>query len=386
MSAGDRVLLVAGEPSGDRIAAGIARALARRGVRCFGMGGLASAQAGVDVVADMRRSVAMGLTEVAGKLPALALSFARLLARSGRDRPAAAVLVNYTEYNLLLARQLRRQGVAVLWCVAPQVWAWRASRTAKVARAVDSMAVILPFEEALWRRAGVDAHYVGHPVLDVAQPTRAEARACLELEGDGPFLAVLPGSRPHEVRRLAPAMLAAAALLRRSRPRATARVLATESLDPKTIRWLREKAAAAGVDVVACGARDGASPYLPAFDAALVASGTATLESVLAGAPPVVVYRLSPVTGALARRMIRTKHVALPNIVLEGAYYPELLQRQVEPRLLVRELDGVLERREELARRADELRRKLACPLGGADGASSAERTASLAMRWVGTR
>jgi len=382
------VLFVSGEPSGDRIAAGIARALAPAKIPCFGMGGAASAAAGVEIVADIRRSAAMGLTEVAARLPALAMSFARLSARVRRQRPRAAVLVNYTEYNRLLGRRLRKIGVPVMWCVAPQVWAWRPERTAAIARAVDRMAVILPFEEEIWQKAGVDAHYVGHPALDDPWPTRAEARARLSLEGDGPFVALLPGSRAHEVRRLAPSMLAAVAALRQSTPRATARLLAAGSLDSSTSRWLKVMARKAAVEVLDIDAREGALGHLAAFDAALVASGTATLESALAGATPVVAYRLSRMTAALARRMVRTPHVALPNVILGGAHYPELLQEQAEPRRMARELARVLERGTEFAQKSEELRQRLAWSTNGSrsNGGTSSERIAALLSDWIEPR
>jgi lipid-A-disaccharide synthase len=386
-SSGDRaVLFVCGEASGDRIAAGIARALAPARIRCFGMGGAASRAAGVEIVADIRRSAAMGFTEVASRLPRLALSFARLSARVGRERPCAAVLVNYTEYNLLLGRRLRKMGIPVMWCVAPQVWAWRPARTAAVARAVDRMAVILPFEEALWQNAGVDAHYVGHPALDAAQPTKAEARARLALDGDGPFVGLLPGSRAHEVRRLAPVMLASVAVLKKNCPRASARLLAAGSLDPVTLQWLRAEARRAMVDVVDVDAREGALHHLPAFDATLVASGTATLESALVGATPVVAYRLSKMSASLARRLVRTPYVSLPNVILGGAHYPELLQDQAEPQRMARELALVLERRTEFAQKADQLRERLAWPRNGsrAQGGTSAERVAGLLSDWIG--
>lgn len=379
------VVFVSGEASGDRIAAGIARSLTPSNVRCFGMGGAASAAAGVEIVADIRQSAAMGLTEVAARLPRLAISFARLSARIRRERPRAAVLVNYTEYNLLIGRRLRKMGVPVMWCVAPQVWAWRPARTAAVARAVDRMAVILPFEEALWQKAGVDAHYVGHPALDACPPTRTEARARLALDGAGPFVALLPGSRVHEVRKLAPAMLAAVGLLKQRVPRATARLLAAGSLDPLTLFWLKAEAHKAGVDVIDVDPEQGAASLLPAFDAALVASGTATLECALCGATPVVTYRLSRMTAAVARRMVRTPHVSLPNVILGGPHYPELLQEQAEPRAMARQIALVLERPDEFGQKADELRRRLVWPKSGtpSPGRSSAERVAALLSDWI---
>jgi lipid-A-disaccharide synthase len=385
VSTAGAVLLVSGEASGDRIAAGIARDLAAGGVRCFGMGGAASAASGVEIVADIRRSAAMGFTEVAARLPALALSFARLSVRMRGERPRAAVLVNYTEYNLLMGRRLRKMGVPVLWCVAPQVWAWRPARKAKVARAVDRMAVILPFEEAIWRKAGVDAHYVGHPALDGAQPSRSEARSRLGVDHAGPLVALLPGSRAHEARRLAPPMLAAIELLKKSLPHARARLLAAGSLDPRTLSWLRSEAKRSEVEVLEVDPREGASSHLAAFDAALVASGTATLESALAGATPVVVYRLSRVTAALARRMLRTPHVALPNVILGGPHYPELLQDQVEPRAMARHIEQVLDRRDAFVEKAGELRQRMSWSARGSrpDGATSSQRVASLLSDWI---
>jgi lipid-A-disaccharide synthase len=383
------ILIVSGEPSGDRIAAGIARALAPLRVRFFGMGGLASAASGVEILADIRRSAAMGFTEVATRLPRLALSFTRLSARARRERPRAGVLVNYTEYNLLLGRRLRRMGVPVMWCVAPQIWAWRPSRRSAVARVVDRMAVILPFEEALWRGAGVDAHYVGHPALDDVLSSRSEARARLGIdEDDGPCIAILPGSRAHEARTLAPRMIAAISLLKRRTPQARARLLASGSLDRATLRWLRGEALASGVEVVDVDPREGLRDCLAAFDAALVASGTATLECALAGATPVIVYRLSKMTAALARRVVRTPQVALPNVILEGAHYPELLQDRAEPIAMAREIERVLERRDEFARKAEELRRRMTWSQGVArpHGATSSQRVAALLSDWLEPR
>src|SRR6266545_3509174 len=185
-SHGPALLLVAGEPSGDSIAGGIARALLPQGVRCFGMGGSACEQSGVELVADLRRSAAMGFTEVAARLPAVVSAYAKLASSARLERPRAAALVNYTEFNARLGRHLRRRRIPVLWCVAPQVWAWRRGRMRSISRALDRLAVILPFEERLWREAGVDAHYVGHPALDVVLPERVAARAELGLDRGTP--------------------------------------------------------------------------------------------------------------------------------------------------------------------------------------------------------
>jgi lipid-A-disaccharide synthase len=389
------VLVVAGEASGDRIAARIAAALAKSGVRSFGMGGAACRAAGVDLVADLRQTTAMGLTEVMARLPAIAAAFAQLLAATRDAKPQAAVLVDYTEFNLRMGAFLRRRGVPVLWCVAPQVWAWRPRRMAQVARALDRLAVILPFEARLWQAQGVDAHYIGHPVMDIAPLDRPTARARLGLSSTRPSVAVLPGSRSHEVRRHLLPMLAALKELEEAGMAVEARLFVAASLDDRTRRWLAATAEQAGVQTFEADADAGAATWLGAFDAALTASGTATLECALSGAPPVVVYRLSPITAALARLVLRTPFVALPNIVLGAGAYPELLDRDVEPRRMARALAGVLEHPSTFEAPAQELRARLTWKApppragsAGPTGDTSADRAASLLATWlsVGSR
>jgi lipid-A-disaccharide synthase len=384
------VLLVAGEASGDRIAASIARRLRRDGVRCFGMGGAASCAAGVELVADLRRSAAMGLTEVAARLPAVVRAFVRLVAAARDKRPRAAVLIDYTEFNLRLGAFLRRRGVPVLWCVAPQVWAWRPRRVAHVARALDRLAVILPFEAPLWRAAGVDAHYVGHPALDARALDRTTAHARLGLGNARPNIALLPGSRPHEVRRHAGHLLAAVSELERRGLAVDARLFASASLDAATRRWLHDAAGRSATRVIDIDAEEGASAWLGAFDAAIAASGTATLECALAGVPPVIVYRLSPLTAAVARHFLRTPFVGLPNVMLAAKVYPELLGHAATPARMAHALRSVFEQRGAYAAHARELRARLAwqpsissSATTAPAGDTTAERIVSLLSPWL---
>jgi lipid-A-disaccharide synthase len=379
------LLIVAGEASGDRIAAGIARAARGRGVACFGMGGAASRAAGVELVADIERSAAMGLTEVARRFPAVLGAFARLRRAVRERRPRAAVLVDYVEFNLRLGRYLRRRGVRVLFCVAPQVWAWRPGRLGSAKLALDRMATILPFEPALWRKAGVDAHYVGHPALDAALPDRGHARQRLGLDAEQCAVALLPGSRPHEVRRHAAALLAAVREVARRGRALQARVLAAPWLDPGTRAWLDAAAREAGVPVAEVDPIEGAQEHLPAFDAALVASGTASLECALAGALPVVVYRVSPLTAAVARRLLKTPHIALPNVVLGERAFPELLQNDVASLPIACALEQMLERRGERDAWAQRLRtcmafRREESPL---PGPTTGDRAFALVEKWL---
>jgi lipid-A-disaccharide synthase len=377
MSRERAVLHVAGEGSGDVISAAIARRLGAARWRCFGMGGAASAAAGVELVADLRGTTGMGTAEIFGRLPALAAAFLRLKRAVDARRPAAAVLVNYTEFNLLLGRWLRGHGVKVLFVVAPQVWAWRASRLSSASTAMDRLAVILPFEEPLWRAAGVNARYVGHPALDAPVAVRTRAR-------DGPArIALLPGSRPAEVRALTVPMLEACRRLTRHGHAIEARVLAAPWLDERARRWLFATIERFAVPAIDVDPSRGAMPQLAGFDASICASGTATLESALAGAAPVVVYRVGRLSAALASRFVHTPHVALPNVLLERRCYPELLQHEVEPGAVADALASVLGDPQRFHDAARELERRLAAGLDEQPRLTMAERCCNLVEDWL---
>lgn len=333
------LLVVSGEPSGDRAAAHVLRSLSGT-TRAFGMGGAASEAQGAELLAHLRDGSAMGVTDVAARGVAIARAYARLRRAAARRRPAAALLVNYTDFNLRLARRLRALQIRTLWYVAPQVWAWRPGRVRTLRDRVDKLAVILPFEEQLWRDAGVDAAYVGHPALDTVRLGREAARRALGLGEETPAVALLPGSRSMEIRRLLPAMLDAV----RALPVAS-RVLLAPSLDEVTRAWALDRARAAGVATHEVEALDGAPAYLAAFDAALSASGTASLEAALAGAIPVVCYRLDALTALLVRPLLRTRHIALPNVLLGRRAFPELLQGEATAPSMARALRRVLDTR-----------------------------------------
>jgi lipid-A-disaccharide synthase len=356
------VAIVAGEASGDRIAALAARVILARGEPVFGIGGPACRVAGVEIVEGAERLAAMGVTDAVARLPALARALARLFDRARRSPPRAALLVNFTELNQRLGRLFRALGVRVLWCVAPQVWAWRPGRLHALRGAVDRLAVILPFEEALWRGAGVDARYVGHPSLDVPCPPRAELRARLGIDGEALAVAVLPGSRAGEIARLAAPLAEAAALLTADGTAHAARMILAPGLDPRARGLAEAIARREGVDPVDGDAEHGAAPLLGAFDAVLCASGTASLEAALAGAAPVVAYRLDPLSFAVARRLLRTPHIALPNVLLGRRAFPELVQGDVTPEAIASAARDLLARPADARSLADELRARLAPP------------------------
>jgi lipid-A-disaccharide synthase len=315
-------------------------------------------------------------------MPAVVGSYLTLarFARTGRVR--AAVLVDYTEFNVRLGRRLRRLGIRVMGCVAPQVWAWRAGRLRTAGRSFDRLAVILPFEETLWRNAGVDARYVGHPVVDASPRGRAEARSRLGIAPDRDAVALLPGSRAHEVRSLAENMLRALREVERGGRSVDARIVVAPSLDERTRRWLRERAARARVPTIDVAPDAGAYEWLGAFDAALAASGTAALESALAGAHPVIVYRVSALTAAIARRLIRVHSIGLPNVLLGSRAYPELVQNDVEPLRMASALGELLDHRASFDEKSNDLRRILVPPASRLR--TTPERIAAWMGDWLG--
>ncbi len=325
-----RFLIVAGEASGDRHAAGLARALRALGpCRVRGVAGPALLAAGAEPVVPMAELAVLGISDVAARLPRLLRAYRRLLGDARTFRPHAAVLVDSPGFNFRLGPALKRAGVPIFYYIAPQVWAWHAERAAEMSRWVDRLAVIFPFEEAIFRQAGVQARFVGHPLLEGLEPETDEAalRAEIGAAPGAPLLGLLPGSRPQELRAHAPVMLAAARELRGRRPDLAVALALAPGLEREATR-LGE--AFAGIPVVR-----GRTHALQAHaTCCAVASGTATLETALFGTPEVIVYRTSWLNYRIARRVVRLSRIGLPNVVAGEQVAPELLQGDLSaPRL-----------------------------------------------------
>ncbi|MGC1829749.1 MAG: lipid-A-disaccharide synthase [Candidatus Acidiferrales bacterium] len=367
------ILISAGEASGDMYAARLATALrARTGATLFGMGGPRMAEAGVELVADYHQVAVVGLAEVVHKIPAV-IGVQRLLAREARRRGAAlAILVDSPGTHFGVARRLKQAGIPVGYFIGPQVWAWRAGRVRVVKRLVRRMVVIFPFEEAIYRAAGIPVNFVGHPLVDVVRPTvtRGEFAAQHALDARRPIVALLPGSRQNEIAQNYPRILEACRHLDRKMERAggvqfvlaVAPNLAADTYsrygNPPGIR----------IERVEGGAYDA----LAAADCAIVASGTATVEAALLGAPMVVVYRVAPLTALILRRMIRTPFFSMVNLIAGRRVVPELIQANFTPSAVEAEVSRLLETpraREEMKAGLSEVRAKLG-PGGAIERAS----------------
>lgn len=309
-------------------------------VPAFGMGGAALRAAGLERLVDLSRVSAMGFGGVLARAPAIVRAGLCLLRAARTRRPRAALLVGYSEFNAWLGPRLRRLGVRVLWYSPPQIWAWRSARGPALRRACDRMALILPFEEPLWRALGADAHYVGHPALEHPPEPRAVVRERIGLTPFADCVAVLPGSRAAEVSAHLVPMLDAVLALRAERGALDARVILSPALPPRSARWAEKVAREMRVPLLSGWP---AVEALPAFNVALASSGTVTLESALAGVPPVIVYRTGRAGAFFARRLLHVDSIGLPNVVLGERAFVELLQDAVTAEAMADEAGRLLD-------------------------------------------
>jgi lipid-A-disaccharide synthase len=339
---GAPIMIVAGEASGDLHGATLCRALRARAPerRLIGMGGDRMAAAGLERLADVTASAAIGGTEAFGPIPTLLAAWRRLrTALAGPEPPAALVLIDFPEFNLRLARAARRAGIPVVYFIPPQVWAWRPWRVRAIRSRVSLVLAVFPFEAALYRAAGARVEFVGHPVLDALDgaPTREEARRRLGLGAAELVIGVLPGSRAQEVAGTLPVLRQAAARIAAARPGArfvvaAAPIAARGGVVARMLAGLpqreRPSAASSASAVPAMSVVHGQTyAVMRAADLLLVTSGTATLEAALLGAPMVVCYRFSRLTEAWVRLLVRVPWISLPSIALGRAVVPELYQR-----------------------------------------------------------
>ncbi|MDP2276321.1 MAG: lipid-A-disaccharide synthase [Archangium sp.] len=319
------VLVVAGEASGDQHAADVVAALKllRPDLRFFGMGGPRLAAQGVELIHGAHEISVMGIVEVVPKIPRIWRVLGDLEKAAKERKPAVALLVDVPDFNLRLAKRLKALGVPIAYYVAPMAWAWRESRTKTIAARVDRLLCILPFEEAFFRTRGVNATYVGNPVIDQlpAPATPNEFRQALGLTVEAPVFAVLPGSRRSEISRLGPTLAAVAAKVVAQRPGTRVVVPVAPGLPRE---FVEAPFLAAGVTPVLVDGR--AAEVVGACDVALVASGTATLEAGLMRRPLVAVYRVNGLSYAIGKMLVRVPFFCLVNLLVGKKVVPELLQ------------------------------------------------------------
>ncbi|WP_157665387.1 lipid-A-disaccharide synthase [Cyanobium sp. NIES-981] len=356
--AAPRLLVVAGEASGDLHGGALLSALRLRlpGAVVRGVGGEQMRAAGLQQLADVRTLSAAGLVEILGSLGRHHHVMRLLKRQMDQHRPDAVVLIDYPGFNLLVAGEAHRRGIPVFFYIAPQVWAWGRGRARRMARIIDRLAVIFPFEEPLFNAHGrAFARYVGHPLMDQIQVTQGREATLLThgLAADQRLLLLLPGSRRAEIRLLLPDLLAAAAVFAREGWQVA--LLRAPTVDQAFLEQV------AGPLPVRCLEGDTCN-LLHAADGALVCSGTATLQAALLGCPHVIAYRFSPLTYLLGRLITRHRVLGLPNVILGRVLFPELLQRAVTPAHLVRALRQLLADPARWQQGVEELRSRMGPP------------------------
>jgi lipid-A-disaccharide synthase len=335
-----RLLVSCGEPSGDLYAGDLVRHLRERAgpLDVFGLGGDRLQSQDARLVAHVRELAVVGLVEVVRHLRRLRAIFRSVLSEVDREEVALAVLVDYAGFNLRLAKALRRRGIPVVYYVSPQLWAWRRGRMRTVQGAVEHMIVIFPFEERLYRDAGVRATFVGHPLVEIVRPA-ADSRAFLAAQGldpERPVLAVLPGSRRQEIAYNLPPIAEALRILRAARPELQPALAIAPGLRPEHV-----SAALGGLPVTMVAGQ--AHALMGAAAAGIVASGTATVEAALLDLASVVVYRVSPISYALGRPFVRVPHYAMANLIAGRRVLTELMQGDFRPEAVAGEVGRLLD-------------------------------------------
>lgn len=327
------ILMVAGEASGDVLGGGLLEELIRMmpGTRAWGIGGRLMAQSGFEQVHDVKDLGVTGFSEVIRKLPAIIKIFNNILTETDRRSPDLAILIDYPDFNLRLAKRLKRRGIPVVYYVSPQMWAWRSGRVNLVRQYIDTMMVLFPFEEHWYRERGAEAVFVGHPVLDRIKqvPDRISCRTALGIKEDEFLIAVLPGSRTNEVNRMLPTML-------QCQQRLTARETELQQTFGRRIRFVLPLADTISADALPVDTENGQRlpqivsgntlEVIRAADFAWVTSGTASLETALLLTPQVVTYKTSAFSFFLAKNLIDLNYISIANLVGQEAVATELIQ------------------------------------------------------------
>jgi len=374
-----KILIVTGEASGDLHGSKVARALKDLSpdVKIFAMGSERLRLAGAEIVADSSSLAVVGLTEVFTRLRTILRALASLKAFLRREKPELALLIDFPDFNMRLARTAKKLGIPVLYYIGPQVWAWRSGRVKSLARLVQKMAVIFPFEVPFYEGAGVAVEFVGHPLLDVLQGWEAARKEDGKKEFAGnPIVALLPGSRGREISSLLPAMIEAAKILKEKKPEARFLLPLAPTIGREEVERLLGGFPA--VTIIEGKTYEAVS----AADVAIVASGTATLETALLGKPMVIVYRVSAPSYWIGRMLIRVKCIGLANIVAGRKIVPELIQKDASGEKIAAEALKILSD----SNYREALAAELATVRGKMGNAGAATRVARMALELAESR
>ena len=337
----NRIMIVAGEASGDLHGSNLVKEVLRNNpdLSFSGIGGPKMRDAGVTILADASKMAVVGLVEVISHATVIYRAFSTLKRIIRTDPPDLLILIDYPDFNLFLAKVAKRAGVRVLYYISPQIWAWRIGRVKKIARLIDRMAVVFPFEIPFYEKEGVPVTFVGHPLVDIVHPTmaRAEAQACFGLDPARKTVGLFPGSRKGEILHLFATILEAAALLKKHYPDLQFILPLASSLSGTDIAPILESSPL-DIRVIEGKGYD----VMQVCDAIITVSGTVTLEAALMEVPMVIIYRVSPLTYAVGKRLIKVDHIGICNIVAGERVVRELIQDDAEPAWIAAEIGRIL--------------------------------------------
>jgi lipid-A-disaccharide synthase len=358
------VMIVAGEASGDMHGAALVREMLKinPSLNFYGIGGNRLGEIGVKLVANAAEMAVVGLTEVFFKLGKFIKIMNWMKKSMDSRKPDLVILIDYPDFNLPLARAARKRGIKVFYYISPQVWAWRKGRIEQIKKTVNKMAVILPFEVDTYKERGFDVEYVGHPLLDLVKPhySQSESRKKFNLSADKTTVGLLPGSRPSETQKLLPEMLQAAEILAQKIPDIQFILPLADTLEEKMIS---ETIAGAGIKITVVSGNT--YDVISCADLAIVASGTATLETALLGIPMIIIYKISPFSYFVGKLAVSVKNIGLVNIIAGKTIVPELIQDKADAGHIAREALAILEnsaRRREIISELAKIRAKLGKP------------------------
>jgi lipid-A-disaccharide synthase len=378
---GKRVLIIAGEASGDLHGANLVKAMAAAdpSIVFWGVGGNHMREAGVRLLWDAADIAVVGLAEVAAHFASIVKVFRRVSAVLRSWRPHLVVLIDYPEFNLQIAGKAKKLGTPVMYYISPQIWAWRAGRVKTIRKRVDRMVSILHFEEKMYRNAGVDVTFVGHPLLDIVQAKEeGELSRDQYLQSGGErSVGLLPGSRQGELKALLPEMLDAAQIILRTIPNIQFLMPLAPTVDRDQVSPFLE-----GRDLPLTAIENNTYDIIQMCEIVIAASGTVTLEAAILGTPMVVVYKVNALTYWLGKSLVRVKHVALANIVAGETIAPELIQHEATPERIAQEAISILED----ARRQEWIRERLADVRQNLGSQGASEKAAAVALELMGTK
>jgi lipid-A-disaccharide synthase len=325
-------LIIAGEPSGDLYGAGFINELKQRIPDCeiFGIGGMKMAQTGTELLHSIDKLAVMGLSEVIIHIPVIRRVFNTVMREVERRSPAAVILIDYPDFNIRLAKTIRRRfkdTVKIFYYISPQVWAWRKKRIKTIGQNVDAMAAIFPFEEELYKGTGMKVSFVGHPLLDIVKPTaeREEFLKQHNLIDEHPIMGLLPGSRRQEIERHLPVMLESVTRIRREIPAVQVVIGKAPNL-PESVYLMYETLMPKNIII-----SEQIYNIMYYSSLVVVSSGTATLETALAGTPMIIIYKMSLVSYWIARWLVSLPYIGMANIVHGRKVVPELIQNDARP-------------------------------------------------------